>query len=34
LPFEPWTVGGRTFVTLKKFGFQAYFRLRMNLDKN
>jgi hypothetical protein len=34
LPFEPWTVGGRTFVTLKKFGFQAHFRLRMNLDEN
>ena len=34
LPFEPWTVGGRSFVTLKKFGSQAYFRLRMNLDKN
>ena len=31
LPFEPWTVGSRTFVTLKKFGIQAYFRLRMDL---
>jgi len=33
LPFEPWTVGGRTFVTLKKFGYQAYFRLRMDLPE-
>lgn len=31
LPFEPWTVDGRTFVTMKKFGYQAYFRLRMNM---
>jgi len=34
LPFEPWIVGNRTFVTLKKFGYQAYFRLRMDLDGN
>ncbi|MDP7013729.1 MAG: IPT/TIG domain-containing protein [Verrucomicrobiota bacterium] len=34
LPFEPWTVGGRTFVTLKKFGYQAFFRLRMDLADN
>ena len=34
LPFEPWTVADRTFVTLKKFGIQAYFRLRMDLDEN
>ena len=33
LPFEPWTVGDRTFVTLKKFGYQAYFRLRMDLPE-
>ncbi|MEC7813074.1 MAG: IPT/TIG domain-containing protein, partial [Verrucomicrobiota bacterium] len=33
LPFEPWIVGGRTFVTLKKFGYQAYFRLRMDLPE-
>jgi len=33
LPFEPWTVGGRTFVTMKKFGYQAYFRLRMDLPE-
>ena len=34
LPFEPWTVADRTFVTLKIFGLQAYFRLRMDLDGN
>ena len=34
LPFEPGTVADRTFVTLKKFGSQAYFRLRMDLDGN
>jgi len=34
LPFEPWTVADRTFVTLKIFGLQAYFRLRMDLDEN
>jgi len=34
LPFEPWTVGARTFVTLKKFGPQAFFRLRMDLGGN
>jgi len=33
LPFEPWIVGNRTFVTLKKFGYQAYFRLRMDLPE-
>jgi hypothetical protein len=32
LPFEPWTVGDRTFVTLEKFGAQSYFRLRLDLD--
>ncbi|HJN82035.1 MAG TPA: hypothetical protein QF478_04595, partial [Verrucomicrobiota bacterium] len=34
LPFKPWVVGNRTFVTMKKFGYQAYFRLRMDLGKN
>jgi len=34
LPFEPWTVGGRTFVTMKRFGVQSYFRLRLDLDGN
>ena len=32
LPFEPWTVGDRTFVTMKQFGVQSYFRLRLDLD--
>ena len=32
LPFEPWTVGDRTFVTLEKFGAQSYFRLRLDWD--
>ena len=32
LPFEPWVIGERTFVTLEKFGAQSYFRLRLNLD--
>ena len=32
LPFEPWSIGGRTFVTLEKFGSQSYFRLRLDLD--
>ena len=34
LPFEPWTVGDRTFVTLEKFGAQSYFRLRLDKDFN
>lgn len=34
LPFDPWTVGNRTFVTMKRFGVQSYFRLRLNLDGN
>ena len=34
LPFEPWTVGDRTFVTLEKFGAQSYFRLRLDLDSD
>ncbi len=34
LPFEPWTVGDRTFVTMKRFGVQSYFRLRLDLDGN
>ena len=34
LPFEPWTVGARTFVTMKRFGVQSYFRLRLDLDGN
>ena len=34
LPFEPWTIGNRTFVTLEKFGVQSYFRLRLDLDSD
>jgi len=34
LPFEPWTVGDRTFVTMKRFGVQSYFRLRLDLHGN
>ena len=34
LPFEPWTVGDRTFVTMQRFGVQSYFRLRLDLEGN
>ena len=32
LPFEPWIVDKRTFVTMKRFGSQSYFRLRLDLE--